>query len=196
MLSWIGSLQTTTRHFLFLDRDGVINWDRPDYVKGWSEFQFCPDTLSAFHYLRRQQVGVIVVSNQSALHRGYIQWHSFWHLHHEMIRSIRQAGGDVLAAFYCPHRPDEKCSCRKPSSRMLRSAARLFGVTLNSAVMIGDRATDVATAKNAGCRAVLLDWVQPEGSLPNPATPDSIAPDSRFPSLLEAVLALYGDASV
>ncbi len=194
MLSWIGNLETTPRHFLFLDRDGVINWDRRDYVKSWGEFEFCPDTLSALRHLYQQHVGVIVVSNQSALHRGYIEWTSFWHMHRQMIHQIREAGGDILAAFYCPHRPDERCSCRKPSPGMLWGAARLFGVTLQSAVMIGDRSTDVLAARNAGCRAVLLDRVQSDGNTSGIAAPASNVPDDRFPSLLDAVLALFGDA--
>lgn len=193
MLSWIGNLQITPRRFLFLDRDGVLNWDRPDYVKSWSEFEFCPDTLAALRHLHQHHVGVIVVSNQSALHRGYIDWASFWYMHRQIIHHIREAGGDILAAFYCPHRPDEGCSCRKPLPGMLWGAAKLFRITLQSAVMIGDRATDVLTARNAGCRAVLLDRVRPDGSTSDLAGPDSCVPDDSFPSLLDAALALYGD---
>jgi D-glycero-D-manno-heptose 1,7-bisphosphate phosphatase len=193
MLSWIGNLQIAPRHFLFLDRDGVINWDRHDYVKSWSEFEFCPDTLSALRHLYQQHVGVIIVSNQSALHRGYIEWASFWHMHRQVIHNIRKAGGDILAAFYCPHRPDEGCSCRKPLPAMLWGAAKLLGITLQSTVMIGDRGTDVLAARQAGCRAVLLDRVRPDGSTSGAAAADSCVPDDRFPSLLDAARALYGD---
>lgn len=195
MLSWIGHPETSAKHFLFLDRDGVLNWDRSDYVKNWGEFQFCPDALPALQWLYRNQVAVILISNQSALHRGYMGWDSFWHLHHQMIHHIRQAGGDLLAAFYCPHRPDEQCSCRKPAPGMLESAARLFGVALESAVMIGDRSSDLLAAKNAGCRAVLLNRFLPSADLAGAVTTDMITPDDTFTSLLDAVRALCGAPS-
>jgi D-glycero-D-manno-heptose 1,7-bisphosphate phosphatase len=191
MLSWIGNLETTATEFVFLDRDGVLNRDRPDYVKNREEFQFYPDALSALQYLHQRKVAVIVISNQSALNRGYIGWDSFWQMHHAMISEVRRAGGDILAAYYCPHRPDEKCLCRKPSPKMLLSAARTLGAVPASAAMIGDRYTDMLTARQAGCRAVLLDRPEASAGAPGAAEWVAGAPDDRFTSLWDAVQALY-----
>jgi D-glycero-D-manno-heptose 1,7-bisphosphate phosphatase len=191
MLSWIGNLETTTASFLFLDRDGVFNVDRPDYVKNWEEFQFYPDTLPALRWLYQHRVAVIVISNQSALHRGYMGWDRFWDLHHNMIDAVRRAGANILAAYYCPHRPDEHCACRKPSPGMLLSAARTFGVVPASTAMIGDRPTDLLTARAAGCRAILLDRAGGQAGDRKPVDVHSSVPDGHFTSLLEAVQALF-----
>jgi phosphoglycolate phosphatase-like HAD superfamily hydrolase len=78
---------------------------------------------------------------------------------------------------------------------MLWGAAKLLGITLESTVMIGDRASDILTARNAGCKAMLLDRVRPDGSTSGIAAADSCVPDDRFPSLLDAALALCGDIS-
>lgn len=195
MLSWIGNLETTARDVLFIDRDGVLNLDRPDYVKNWKEFQFYPDALLALRWLNQRHVAVIVISNQSALHRGYTDWDSFWHLHHAMVREVRRTGGDILAAYYCPHRPDEDCSCRKPSPAMLLSAARMFGVVPASTAMVGDRHTDMRTARKAGCRAILLNRLGAHPDAPGPLDTEPTVSDDEFTSLLEAVQALFSKAS-
>ncbi|MGV8074299.1 MAG: D-glycero-alpha-D-manno-heptose-1,7-bisphosphate 7-phosphatase [Syntrophobacteraceae bacterium] len=157
MLSWISSPEPPTRSFIFLDRDGIINVDRPDYIKHWREFQFYPDALESLRWLSDHGINVILISNQSALNRGITEWEDFWNLHNCMVQAIRNAGGDILAAFYCPHRPDENCSCRKPAPGMILAASRLYRIDLERTYLVGDRITDVEAAKRAGCKAVLLN---------------------------------------
>jgi D-glycero-D-manno-heptose 1,7-bisphosphate phosphatase len=191
MLSWIGNPSPAARRFLFLDRDGVINRDRPDYVKSWDEVRFYPDALEALRWLHRRDIGTILISNQSALHRGYVGWEEFWQLHQRVVAHIRGARGDILAAFYCPHRPDENCRCRKPSPQMIVAASGIFGVHLESSFMIGDRATDVLAAKRAGCQAVLLERPEAAPTAPPDAVSAQCAPDLRCPSLFDAVLTIF-----
>ncbi len=157
MLSWINSPKRPEGDLVFLDRDGVINIDQSGYIKHWSEFRFFPDSLEALKMLAEARFDVILISNQSGLNRGLIRWDDFWGLHNLMIQTIRDAGGDILAAFYCPHRPDENCSCRKPSPEMILTAARIYHIPLQSAYMIGDRGIDIEAGKRAGCMSILLD---------------------------------------
>jgi D-glycero-D-manno-heptose 1,7-bisphosphate phosphatase len=188
MLIWTHAAHTFFRNFIFLDRDGVLNEDRPDHVKNIQEFKFYPDTLEALRWLRRHGVGTILVSNQSGLHRGLIPWSDFWALHTWLVDQVHQAGGEILAAFYCPHRPDEQCRCRKPASAMLTEAAKIYPIALNRAVMIGDRSKDVNAAIRAGCRGILLDR---SGSGLSESEENSLPGNvSRFPTLLDGVLAL------
>jgi D-glycero-D-manno-heptose 1,7-bisphosphate phosphatase len=175
MLAWIGSPRMQGSHLLFLDRDGVLNEDSPDYIKSWREFTFYPDTLGALRKLHRRNVSIVIASNQSGLHRGIIDWSDFWLMHGEMVRAVREAGGDILAAFYCPHRPDEQCGCRKPLPTLLTTAASLYQVRIESTFFIGDRITDLQAAVAAGSRPVLIerapsgdmDWQQ-HGIMPPP----------------------------
>lgn len=157
MLIWIDSPLPRSREFLFLDRDGVINEDRPDFITSWEEVRFYPDALDALSWLRELGVQVILVSNQSGLNRGIVHWESFWEIHHRMMDTIRDSGGEILAAFYCPHRPDEHCQCRKPKPGMILEASKLYGILPGTCTMIGDRLTDLDAAAQAGCRGVLLD---------------------------------------
>lgn len=190
MISWIGSSVPHGKKFLFLDRDGVINADRPDYIRSWKDFRFFPDTLEALRWLREKEIDVILVSNQSALHRGYMSWEDFWDIHYRMVREIRRTGGDLLAAFYCPHRPDEGCLCRKPSPCMILNAARIYSVPLKNTFMIGDRDTDLIAASEAGSRGVLLNRFPERSVLPSDLSPEGSP--RCYVSFREAVEALFG----
>jgi D-glycero-D-manno-heptose 1,7-bisphosphate phosphatase len=188
MLIWTGSPQRYPRFYLFLDRDGIINRDRPDYVKRWEEMEIFPDALEGLRWLREHSVGVVLISNQSALNRGIISWEHFWEMHERMVAGIRNAGGDLIAAFFCPHRPDEGCSCRKPAPGMIRTASRLFGIPVDRCFMIGDRWTDVEAAARAGVRAVLVERDAAPVSSAGGFLPDWPVPTHS--TLLEAVMAL------
>jgi hypothetical protein len=74
-----------------------------------------------------------------------------------MIKGIQNAGGEILGTFYCPHRPEEECSCRKPSPGMIKAASTIFPIPLSATHLIGDRNSDLLAASRAGCRGVLLD---------------------------------------
>ncbi|MGA7875538.1 MAG: HAD-IIIA family hydrolase, partial [Desulfoferrobacter sp.] len=88
MLIWTNSCEIRPRQYLFLDRDGVVNVDRPDYIKHWNEFEFYPDSLAALKQCREKGIGVILISNQSAINRALINLEDFWYLHHRMVQKI------------------------------------------------------------------------------------------------------------
>jgi D-glycero-D-manno-heptose 1,7-bisphosphate phosphatase len=190
MLIWLSSPKAHSRKFLFLDRDGVLNVDSPYYIKHWDEFHFYLDALDALRWLRDHDVNVILVSNQSVLHRGLISHDDFWQLHARMIHNVREAGGDILAAFYCPHRPDEKCSCRKPSPDMILAAARVYGAPMETSYFIGDRATDLEAAGQAGCRSIMLERSTHGG--PSPGATSVCMAHKPYSTLLEAVATIWG----
>lgn len=188
MLIWVGAADYQARHFLLLDRDGIINEDRPDYIKHPGEFRFYEDALQALRWLHQQGIGTVVISNQSGLNRGFISWDDFWGIHACLIKGVREAGGNILGAFYCPHRPDEGCSCRKPLPGMLQAASERFQIPLAETHFIGDKETDLLAARRAGCRGVLLDLV---GNLSKSLQRNPAWGQLRsFGSLTEAVLTL------
>ena len=188
MIIWLRRPDWEPSPFLLLDRDGVINEDRPDYIKHRHEFRFYPDALQALRWLRESRIGVIVVSNQSGLNRGIISWDDFWDIHEAMVAGIREAGGDILGAFYCPHRPEEACSCRKPAPGMIKAASEIFHIALKETYLIGDRSSDLHAAESAGCRGIFLDrFAQGIDALRLDA---ASGPAESFSNLMEAVLAL------
>lgn len=186
MLAWLGSAKPRYDRFLLLDRDGVLNVNRPDYVKSLREVRFYRDALEALALLERNEVGVILVSNQSGINRGLIGWDDFLEIHEGVIRRVHECGGAIQAAFYCPHRPDEKCECRKPAPAMIFAACRFAGIDPGQTVFVGDSESDIEAAKNAGCLGVRICREKSEA-------PGLLAPEKPiFKTLLDAVLSIYG----
>jgi D-glycero-D-manno-heptose 1,7-bisphosphate phosphatase len=186
MLIWLNSPKAVYRKFLLLDRDGVINENRPDYVKDIHEYRFYPDALEALSLLNKNNIGVVLISNQSGINRGLISWNDFWEMHDGMLRGVEESGGNIQAAFYCPHRPDENCTCRKTSPEMILTACRFFGIVPAETSFIGDHETDIEAAARAGCGGIRICR---NGG--DPGTDTCNSGEVAYASLLEAVLDLY-----
>ena len=144
------------RPAVFLDRDGVINENRDDYVKSWAEFVFLPGVFAPLRRLAESELAVVVISNLSAVGRGLISCEELETIHRQMIREIEQHGGRVDAVFYCPHHPTEGCDCRKPRPGLLLQAAAHLDLDLSRSFLVGDAQSDVDVALNAGCQPVLV----------------------------------------
>ena len=141
---------------IFLDRDGVINENRSDYVKSWSEFRFLPDVPEAIAQLTQAGHRIIVCTNQAGIARGTLSVEAVEDIHRRMCAELDGQGGHIDHVYYCPHGKDERCRCRKPSPGLLLQARDELGVDLHDAVFIGDSMTDVRAGLAAGIRSVLV----------------------------------------
>jgi len=141
---------------VFLDRDGTINRDSPDYIKSREEFEFLPGSLEAINKLTRHGFVSIVVTNQSAVPRKLISLKELEFVHNMMTLTVALNGGEIKDIFYCPHMPDEGCDCRKPEPGLIFQAREKYEIDLTAAVMVGDSAKDIECARRAGCGAVLV----------------------------------------
>jgi D-glycero-D-manno-heptose 1,7-bisphosphate phosphatase len=150
------SLPENRRKIVFLDRDGVINRDSPLYIKCWEEFEFLPRSIEAIRLLKKSGFDIIIITNQSAIGRGFITEKTLMDIHRRMLERVRQNGGDLLDIFFCPHRPDARCSCRKPRPGMIRKACAVHHIQPDQTVMVGDSAKDIECAHHAGCAAAVL----------------------------------------
>jgi D-glycero-D-manno-heptose 1,7-bisphosphate phosphatase len=182
MLVWFSSPQPNNSRFLLLDRDGVLNVNRPDYIKSLEEVCFYQDALEALKLLNRNGIGAILISNQSGINRGLIRWDDFWKIHERVIRQVEECGGSIAAAFYCPHRPDENCECRKPAPAMILNACRFAGIDPGQTYFVGDRESDMRAAENAGCPGIRICR---GGDAPQ--TEFNTSEQPGFTTLLEAV---------
>ena len=137
----------------FLDRDGVINRKAPEgqYVTRWEEMHFLPDAATAIALLNRAGFRVIVVSNQRCVAKGLVTAVEVESLHQRMCDALARAGAGIDAVYYCPHRPDEGCSCRKPKTLLFQKASVDFHLDLKKCVFIGDKQTDEDAARRIGC---------------------------------------------
>jgi histidinol-phosphate phosphatase family protein len=171
--------------FVFLDRDGVINHDSPAYIKSVAEFDFISGSLDAIAALTKAGFACIVITNQSAIGRGIISPATLDAIHQHMATKVAARGGLIADIFFCPHRPDAGCTCRKPRSGMLRSAARKYGIELAQTWMVGDSAKDIECARQAGCQAILVqtgDYQKAKRQLAR----RSVAPDYETANLQAA----------
>lgn len=146
----------SNRVTVFLDRDGVINEDSREYVKTWAEFRFIGKSPEAVARLTEAGFRIIVITNQSGIGRGIIRPRDLAKMHERMREALRERGGEITDIFFCPHRPDEGCSCRKPRTDMIRMACDKYGIDPADAWMVGDSAKDIECAINAGCRSLLV----------------------------------------
>lgn len=141
---------------VFLDRDGVINRDSPDYIKSCEEFEFIPGSMEALRLLAEHQYDTVVITNQSVIGRGMASSHALGQIFEKMVRDVEATGGKIRDIFFCPHHPDEGCDCRKPKPGMILAARERHGIDLENAVMIGDSEKDIRCARNAGVGTAIL----------------------------------------
>lgn len=141
---------------VFLDRDGVINENRADHVKCWGEFRFLPGAPEAIARLTRAGVPVFIITNQAIVNRGVVSCKVVEAINRQMVRELERKGAKVAGVAYCPHRPDEQCTCRKPEPGLLHQLAQQHGVRLQEAVLIGDARTDIEAGRAAGCETILV----------------------------------------
>jgi len=141
---------------IFLDRDGVINENRSDYVKSWQEFRFLAGSREAIAKLSQAGHRIIVCTNQASIARGYVTIETVEDIHRRMSAAIAELGGVIEQVYYCPHGKDEQCACRKPRPGMLLRAHDELGVDLNDAIFVGDSITDVRAGIAAGAKAILV----------------------------------------
>ena len=141
---------------IFLDRDGVINENRPDHVKSWDEFEFLPGALESIRRLSEIGMPIFVVTNQAIINRKLATVDTLNDIHCRMLDAIHQAGGRVEKVYYCPHDSHEGCDCRKPQPGMLKRAAMEFGIDLTRSFIVGDAWTDMEAGFAVGTRSILV----------------------------------------
>ena len=141
---------------IFIDRDGVINENRPDYVKTWAEFHFMPRALEGLKQLAAGPRPLVGVTNQSVVGRGIIAPAQLSLIHDKMAQVATVAGGRIDAVSICSHHPNHGCDCRKPAARLQRPAAAELNIDLHVSVFIGDSLSDVSAARTAGAQPILV----------------------------------------
>lgn len=174
---------------VFLDRDGVINRNRDDYVRRVEEFEFLPGALDALSKLRSAGCTVVVISNQAGVGRGLIEPEELEKINRTMVDEVERHGGKIAAVYYCVHRKDEGCACRKPQPGLFHKASQDLNLELKGSYFIGDSESDVQAGHRAGCRTVVvLTGKSTKADIESwTSKPDLVAAD--LPSAVDMILA-------
>lgn len=141
---------------VILDRDGVINHDSPDFIKSVDEWQPIEGSLEAIAKLSRLGFTIVVATNQSGLARGLFDLDDLEAMHSKLSEMVETRGGSIAAIFYCPHGPDDGCSCRKPKTGLIDAIEVEFDVCAEGAPFIGDSLRDLETALAKDCHPILV----------------------------------------
>lgn len=152
----VNGMSITPRRAVFLDRDGVICHNRADHVKSWNEFVFLRQAREAVARLATLDLAIVVVTNQAAINRRLVTENTVQEIHDRMCREITLVGGRIDGVYYCPHRPDEHCACRKPEPGMLLRAASDLSIGLRGSYMVGDAWSDIQAGLAVGCVPYLV----------------------------------------
>jgi D-glycero-D-manno-heptose 1,7-bisphosphate phosphatase len=150
------SSEPSRRPAIFLDRDGVLNVNRADYVKTIAEVEFIPGALAAVARATRAGWPIVVITNQSIIGRGLVSAATVAGIHAHLRAAVEAAGGQLAGIYFCPHAPAEICDCRKPLPGLLHQAAEALGLDLARSVMIGDAVSDAQAGLAAGAQAMLV----------------------------------------
>jgi len=140
---------------VILDRDGTIIVDR-DYLDDPEQLEFLPGALEGMRLLRARGHPLVVVTNQSGVGRGRFSIARLEQIHARLLERAREAGAAIDAIYYCPHRPEENCECRKPKPMLARQAAAELRFEPSAAVVIGDKSSDIQLGRNLGALTMLV----------------------------------------
>jgi len=147
----------TPRPAVFLDRDGTLIEEK-DYLADPEGVKFVHGTFEALREMREAGFGLITVTNQSGIARGYYTEDDYRAVAARVDELLDVAGVTVDATFYCVHHPDVTgpCACRKPGTGLYLEAAKAFGFDLEASYYVGDKLSDVLPAIALGGQGILV----------------------------------------
>jgi D-glycero-D-manno-heptose 1,7-bisphosphate phosphatase len=148
-----GAARPANRRALFIDRDDTLIVD-VGYPRDPALVAPLPGAIDA---LRALQAGfaLVIVSNQSGIGRGLITPAEARAVHDRVVELFARGGVGFAGAYYCPHPPDAGCPCRKPAPGLLLDAARELGLDVARSLVVGDKASDIAAGRAAGCHRAI-----------------------------------------
>lgn len=143
------------RRFVALDRDGTIIVER-HYLSDPDLVELLPGAASGLRQLRELGLGLVVVTNQSPIGRGYFDETRLELIHQRLVELLAAEGVELDGVYFCPHTPDDNCSCRKPRPGMLKLAAQELNFELPDCFVIGDNTCDIELGRRVRATTFLV----------------------------------------
>ncbi len=166
-----------SRRFVVLDRDGTINSER-EYLSSPEQIEILPRASQGLRTMRDLGLGLIVVTNQSAVGRGYFDLARLEVIHGRLQELMARDGVRLDGIYVCPHTPDAGCNCRKPRPGLLERAAADFDFCLADCFVVGDKPCDIDLGKAVGATTILVrTGYGAEHEAAGAVSPDYVADD-------------------
>lgn len=140
---------------VFLDRDGTLIREK-NYLRRIKDVQLIGGVVPALKQLRKAGFKLIMVTNQSGIARGYFTEDKLLRIHDHFQRMLERRGVRLDGIYYCPHLPDDGCSCRKPRLGMIRQAAKEHHIDVRASYCIGDHPGDFLLGQNMGGKGIFV----------------------------------------
>jgi D-glycero-D-manno-heptose 1,7-bisphosphate phosphatase len=167
---------------VILDRDGTLVVDR-GYLDDPAGLEFEPGAADALKLWHAHGYRLIVITNQSGVGRGLFSLEQVEAMNARLHAMVKSLGVRLERIYYCPHRPEAGCACRKPALGLLTRAALELDFDPRRAVVVGDKESDVEFGQRAGARTILIVHDAPRATSP-------MKPDLVLPNLLGAARAV------
>lgn len=149
------SRSQSMRSLVLLDRDGTINVEK-HYLSSPDQVELLPAAAEGIRRMRQLGLIVAVVTNQSAIARGYLDQRTLEQIHQRLCALLDEQGASLDAIYVCPHHPDDGCFCRKPAPGLARKAAEQWHVDLSHAFVVGDNVCDIQMGQRIGATTILV----------------------------------------
>ncbi len=143
------------RRFVLLDRDGTIIVER-HHLSDPEQVELLPGAASGLRRLRQLGLGLVVITNQSAVGRGLIDAAQLDRIHQRMFELLKVEQVTLDGLYSCPHLPEAGCRCRKPETALIEIASLELGFEARESFVIGDQASDIEMGKKAGAKTFLV----------------------------------------
>lgn len=139
------------RKAVFIDKDGTIVED-VGFVHKIKDFRLLPNAIEGLELLKNYKL--FIITNQSGIGKGIYKVEDFIKFNNHLLKELKKHSIKIKKTYYCPHKPEDNCKCRKPKTKFLEDAKKEFKINLKKSFVIGDRKSDFEMGKNAGCKTI------------------------------------------
>ena len=150
-----GTVNRAVGRYVVLDRDGTLNVEK-HYLSDPAQLELLPGVAEGLRLLQGHGFGLVVISNQSGIGRGVVSKDIVEAIHGRLRELLQQQDVQLNGIYYCPHAPEQNCTCRKPSPAMIYQAAEDLDFNPGESFVVGDKSSDVEMGKRANAVTILL----------------------------------------
>ena len=143
------------RPFVMLDRDGTVVEER-FYLSDPKQLALLPGAAQAMRQFRAIGFGLIIITNQSAIARGFFDEAQLTRIHQELCSLLQAESVELDGIYFCPHKPTDRCGCRKPEPGLINLASKELHIDVRNSVVIGDKACDIDLGRRVGATTILV----------------------------------------